>query len=327
MHTKFYFHIFDLLFLLPTQVSVAAAIRAVNTSDYSGLGVGSLSGYTFSYASFSSSHVNLAILLESFLTLQGVLYLFDYVYRTLQTVKLIATFWGKGVVSLPVTDLRPKKPEIGTKWFKYISYFLKLWPFFSLQILLIAIFVVVVVWGVAGENAYLSDSVVLCSGGTKSCIHLLQHTSQCYCHCSQSSFLPGVPNLAVFVPEYHSYVGTCVHHTANNTYLSRNLDSLAFNYASSDGNSAVARGISRYNALSSEYCSANAAGSLQVYTTLLNQLYSHNQTLAVSVVFCCAGIYRTSCAYLSSDDSTHSALLSSVLHRVLSRMASRLRRV
>ena len=37
--------------------------------------------------------------------------------------------------------------------------------------------------------------------------------------------------VGVFMPEYNSYTAACVHHSANDTFISGNLFSLAMNYA------------------------------------------------------------------------------------------------
>jgi hypothetical protein len=41
---------------------------------------------------------------------------------------------------------------------------------------------------------------------------------------------------AAYVPLYNDYVGACVEHTKNDTFLTSNLYSIAYNYASEDGN-------------------------------------------------------------------------------------------
>jgi hypothetical protein len=98
---------------------------------------------------------------------------------------------------------------------------------------------------------------------------------------------------ALFVPEYNSYMSACVHHSSNHTFLSRNLNSAAFNYASSEGGGVIGRGLTRYNAQTAEYCSSNAAKSVQAHTALLNHMYASNASLAVRIssVFCAACFY------------------------------------
>jgi predicted MFS family arabinose efflux permease len=96
---------------------------------------------------------------------------------------------------------------------------------------------------------------------------------------------------ALFVPGYQSYIGSCVHHTANHTFVSRNLNSLAFNFAAGEGSAVIGRGLVRYNAESAQYCSNSATKSLQANTALLNQLIASNQTLSVRLQ-CCV-VYRS----------------------------------
>lgn len=60
------------------------------------------------WVSFRAGHVNYGVWLSSFFTIQGLLFLFDYIYRVIQSVKLINSFWRKGIVQLPVISLLDK---------------------------------------------------------------------------------------------------------------------------------------------------------------------------------------------------------------------------
>ena len=46
---------------------------------------------------------------------QMLLFLFDYAYRGLQTVKLVRQFWSKGVVDMPPVDMRLRVPEFASR--------------------------------------------------------------------------------------------------------------------------------------------------------------------------------------------------------------------
>jgi hypothetical protein len=127
-------------------------IQSVNTTALLNLAQGSLSGYHFTWADFSGATIDAAILIQSFLTAQSAFYLFDYLYRAFLTVRLVARFWGRGVVKLPRSDLRSRKPEIASAWFTWTQRLLRLLPFLSLQLLLLAVFVVFVIWGFAGKT-------------------------------------------------------------------------------------------------------------------------------------------------------------------------------
>ena len=132
------------------KVDFSGLSRKVNVTEFLDLAAGSLSGVSFTWADFSAASVDVALLIESFLTVQGIFYLFDYIYRTFQTVRLIAKFWGRSSIRLPKADLRSKKPEIGASWFVYMDRALKILPFFSIQIFLFAGFIILIIWGFAG---------------------------------------------------------------------------------------------------------------------------------------------------------------------------------
>ena len=121
-----------------------------NSTDFENLGKLKASQFEASYAEFASSNVDVALLIEAMLSIQGILFLFDYSYRAFQTVRMLSLFWRKSVVILPEADLRTNRAEITAKWFIYIAYFFELLPFFYLQILLLFTFVLIIVWAVTG---------------------------------------------------------------------------------------------------------------------------------------------------------------------------------
>lgn len=88
-------------------------------------------------------------------------------------------------------------------------------------------------------------------------------------------------NAAVLVPEYQGYVAACVVHSSNSTFVSRTVNSAAFNYASLDGNTDISKGILKYNLRSSDYCVASTHSSVQVYDALVTSLIMQNRTLTV----------------------------------------------
>lgn len=47
------------------------------------------------------------------MSVQSLLYLFDYMYRILQTVRLIRTYWSTSAVKLPAVDTRLTKQKTG----------------------------------------------------------------------------------------------------------------------------------------------------------------------------------------------------------------------
>lgn len=69
--------------------------------------------------------------------------------------------------------------------------------------------------------------------------------------------------------------------TNNSTFLSSNMESIAFNYAVFDGNSNVVSGLARYNAQLTSLCGPNHAKSMQDYNQLLQSVHLANSSLAV----------------------------------------------
>ena len=87
----------------------------------------------------------------------------------------------------------------------------------------------------------------------------------------------------IFIPEYHSYIDTCVKHTANDTFVSMNLKSLAFNYAANTGNMDLSSGIAEYNLRLNNYCSSQISDTSSSYAQMLSRLYAANDSLTVSL--------------------------------------------
>lgn len=86
--------------------------------------------------------------------------------------------------------------------------------------------------------------------------------------------------VAVYVPAYRSYTTHCVKHesgrertiqegengtTYSGTFLARNLNSFAFNYAAMSGNNEIASSVSEYNLRSSRDCAKYASMSASRY--------------------------------------------------------------
>lgn len=58
------------------------------------------------WARFSSRGVDYESWLAALLSLQGLLLLFDYLYRGLQSVRTVSRFWGRSVGTLPQADIQ-----------------------------------------------------------------------------------------------------------------------------------------------------------------------------------------------------------------------------
>ena len=199
--------------------------------------------YSFQWLSINFEDFNIEKLIVSFASLQNLLFLFDYIYRTLKTIKLVRKYWNKSAAKFPVIDLsydnnsRKKRahflstivpPEV-IGGFKLLMEVL---PFIYVQLLLVAAFSFMVLYAV----------------------------------------------MVLYVPAYYSYVGGCVQGTANNTYLSSKMYPLAYNYASSSGNSNLAEKISQYNSDVQSRCSKNSISSQQTYNQYVATLKSLNSS-------------------------------------------------
>jgi hypothetical protein len=106
-----------------------------------------LSKFSTLWMSFHMKGFNFDSLISSFFTIQGIIFLFDYLYRIIQSIKLIARFWKKGVVKLPVVSLlKPsdKKEMIFNSFYlSIISDFLIILPFLWIQLLCLIVFCII----------------------------------------------------------------------------------------------------------------------------------------------------------------------------------------
>lgn len=125
-------------------------VSSVNTTAFLTYAESILSQYSVSSASFESVNIDVELILNSIFAVQSVFFLFDYLYRIYQTVHLVSRFWRRGVVRLPTVDLRLKKIDVTGPWFKYIGCMLQVLPFFSMQLMLLAAFIIILIWGFAG---------------------------------------------------------------------------------------------------------------------------------------------------------------------------------
>lgn len=112
-----------------------------------------LSKFSTSWADMSVTGLDLTALLASLLTIQNLLYMFDYLYRIFQTVRLVSRFWSRGAVNLPQMDMRKgADSKVNSKALRYFSYALQVMPFIWLQILLVLFFLTIILWAVAGSR-------------------------------------------------------------------------------------------------------------------------------------------------------------------------------
>ena len=84
--------------------------------------------------------------------------------------------------------------------------------------------------------------------------------------------------LKMYFEAYNSYTAACVLGVSNSTFLIRNMNSLAFNYASMEGNGVLSNGLANYNSRSASACTSHYAPSVQEYNTYWEQVSKLNST-------------------------------------------------
>ncbi len=91
----------------------------------------------------------------------------------------------------------------------------------------------------------------------------------------------------MYIPAHRAYQDTCVSHRQNETFISANLYAAAYNLASDKGNSAILRGLSDYNSVSSKACSHYTSEAQRSFDALVKDLHSsaadHDETTAAHV--------------------------------------------
>lgn len=99
-------------------------------------------------------------ILQSFLTLQGILFLFDYIYRGVQSWKLISRFWSRGLIKLPgLKEVGQENNTFGTifsgtaKCVKSLNIFFYLLPVIWVQVLVLLCVVIAAIWIFAGIHS------------------------------------------------------------------------------------------------------------------------------------------------------------------------------
>eukprot|EP01039_Chlorochromonas_danica_P005595 gene5595-6160_t len=130
------------------KVDTTTASSAVNSSAITILNA-ITSSFHLSWASFHMDNVDISLLTSSFFSIQNILYIFDYIYRIIQSIRLVAKFWARGVVALPKVDLRNRhdySADLHSPWFIYIRLFLRALPFIWVQLLVITACIIFVIW-------------------------------------------------------------------------------------------------------------------------------------------------------------------------------------
>ena len=89
---------------------------------------------------------------------------------------------------------------------------------------------------------------------------------------------------SIYIPLYNEYISGCVNANGTGTFLTKNMYSMAYNFASRDGNKAVIEGLHNLDSSRIESCSEFRSTSAKNYQdeiiSLASLKYSNTQTLA-----------------------------------------------
>lgn len=85
--------------------------------------------------------------------------------------------------------------------------------------------------------------------------------------------------IKTYIPTYQGYIAGCTQHSSETTYLSEQLLSLAYNYASYYGNIYTKSHIEQYNSDATTMCTTRSATNQQSYNAFINQLGQYNETI------------------------------------------------
>lgn len=214
-----------------TKATAAAAVDAANA----GAALQEMAESSFSQAWSTLSHAGLlsaaAEWTARLLSLQGLVVLFDFLYRGVQTMQIIRRFWSRSLGTLPDVDAQAKEGQGGGGRDKHkdkgpssslFAAACEALPYVWLQVLLVIAF------------------VGLCVGSL----------------------------LSLYLRALHSYRQACVppessmaKHSSNGTFLSENMFSAAFNYASSEAYARVSAGLGQHKSKFSSVCQQQGQAS------------------------------------------------------------------
>jgi hypothetical protein len=99
--------------------------------------------------------MNYAWIVESFFTLQGILILFDYLYRGVQSLRLFIRFWSRSVVKLPTIKAIEEEESAlfntMSSSVQCLHLFFRLLPLIWVQVLILLAMVVVTIFVISGK--------------------------------------------------------------------------------------------------------------------------------------------------------------------------------
>uniref|UniRef100_A0A7S2RBE8 Uncharacterized protein n=1 Tax=Rhizochromulina marina TaxID=1034831 RepID=A0A7S2RBE8_9STRA len=199
-----------------------------------------LSSAAFTFEEFVESTFDVDFLSVNLGLIASLFLFLDYAYRIFRTLYYIRLFWSRAGVNLPPVDIRFDRDEIS--------------PF-------------------GRGNTSDADSCCDCSGGFL-CIALCPCWGPCICLIFLVIILANL--ILIYIPILHDYRNFCVQGHGNGTFLTKNIYSLAYNYAAEDGNDAYFQGVEDYNTQKSDICGE--------YTTFTQEQQQEDEALLSSLV-------------------------------------------
>eukprot|EP01033_Poteriospumella_lacustris_P011593 gene11593-8263_t len=135
---------------------------------------------------WSMGTMNYAWIVESFFTLQGILFLFDYLYRGVQSLRLFIRFWSRSVVKLPTIKAIEEEESAlfntMSSSVQCLHLFFRLLPLIWVQVLILLAMVVVTIFVISA--LIVPEYRSYC----RACVH----------HSTNETFLTELTNSAAF---------------------------------------------------------------------------------------------------------------------------------
>lgn len=272
-----------------------AVADAVNRTSFDGT---SLSVYDLLIGPWLTGHVDSDVFLQAIEAMQLFLYIFDIIYRVFQTLKIVQKHWSSVMASSPTIDIRAKE-DLLTKIFcssskqsllgsssqfsSQINVAFQFVLYFWFYIVVLLAFISIALASIVYLYAPMYDSYI------QNCVKQHQPSQIVV---SARSLFSAISSSSSFVYddvtknsrtaehfEAHFTSSEIINGTSDfvdddgggdgGTFLARNLKSMAYNYASMDGNAEITRSLTEYNAKSSNQCSSQFTSSSARYEGLL----------------------------------------------------------
>ena len=163
----------------------------------------------------------------------------DFVWRFWRSARLVIHYWSKAAVGLPTLDLRERDTQASAA--------------------------VATACAELGKSPQRLFGACLTSPASGFGIALV------------AAFLIFNAATAVYMPMYFNYVDGCISPPRNGTFLSRNLFSVSYNYAATEGNQRLLHGLDLYHSARAANCSVELRESANEQRNLERQAQAAQQ--------------------------------------------------